>query len=220
MKAKDAAPLLSDIAYQRILDALMNQSLPLGAILTQQELTKVAGVPIGPVRDALKTLENDGIVTVHPRSGIEVIRKSTDLIRSTYQFRMLIERDAVRMYAVQASGAEVEQLIALHEAANAEYGAADPNTSVSDHMTTIEQAFHLTIVAALGNEMINLSYQRLTLMSQIIKVNYLVLPVVARTSVAEHLAVLYAIQNRDADAAEAAIRQHLLKALNRNLGLN
>ena len=87
-------------------------------------------------------------------------------------------------------------------------------------MATIEDAFHLTMVAALGNDMINLSYRRLTLMSRIIKVNNLVLPVVARTSVAEHLAVLHAFQNRDADAAEAAIRQHLLKALNRNLGLN
>lgn len=219
MNTKTSPPLLSEIAYERILDALMAQSLPLGAILTQHELTKIAGVPVGPVRDALKALENDGIVVIHPRSGIEVIRRSTDLIRSTYQFRMLIERDAARVFALQASTAEVRRLIDLHEAADAEYGAADPTTTVSDRMTKLENSFHFAIVAALGNEMINLSYRRLTLMSRIIKLNDFVLPVVARTSVAEHLVVLYAFKNRDADAAEAAIRQHLLRALNRSLGL-
>ena len=220
MRPKDTSNLLSDVAYKRILEALMDRSVPLGAMMTQAELTKVTALPVGPVRDALKTLENDGIVVVHPRSGIEVVRRSTDLIRSTYQFRLLIEREATRAFALQAPQAEVRRLIDLHRTTDAEYAAADPNTGVADQMAVIEDAFHSVIVAGLGNQMIDLSYRRLSLLSRIIKLNDHVLPGVARTSVAEHLAVLEAVLARQPDAAEAAMRDHLTRAMTRNLGLS
>jgi len=198
----------------------MDRSVPLGAMMTQAELTKVTALPVGPVRDALKTLESDGVVVVHPRSGIEVVRRSTDLIRTTFQFRLLIEREGIRAFALQAPEAQVRGLIELHRATDAEYAAADPNTGVADQMVLIEDSFHLSVVASLGNQMIDQSYRRLSLMSRIIKINDHLLPGVARTSVAEHLAVLEAVLARDPDAAEAAMRDHLTRAMTRNLGLS
>lgn len=220
MKAKDTSNLLSDLAYKRILEALMDRSVPLGAMMTQTELTKLTAMPVGPVRDALKALENDGIVVVHPRSGIEVIRRSTDLIRATYQFRLLIEREGIRAFALQAPLAQVRDMIELHRTTDADYAAADPNIGVADQMVAIEDAFHRVIVASLGNQMIDVSYRRLSLMSRIIKLNEHVLPGVARTSVGEHLVVLQAVMARDPDAAEAAMRDHLTRAMTRNLGLS
>lgn len=216
---KHQAPLLSDLAYQRILEALFDARLPMGARLTQAELITVTGVPVGPVRDALKLLEADGIVTVHPRSGIEVIRRSTDLVRQTYQFRAMLERPATRAFALHAPEPILRDMLALHETAAEGFRAADPNADVSPRLSQLEEAFHSTIIAALGNKLVDASYRRLQLMARIIKVKAAVYPRAALVSVAEHREVIAACLIRDETQAEAAMARHLTQALNRNLGV-
>ena len=216
---KHETPLLSDLAYERILQALFDERLPTGARLTQAELIAVTGVPVGPVRDALKLLEADGIVTVHPRSGIEVIRRSTDLVRQTFQFRAILERPAARAFALHAPEAVLRAMSAAHEAAAGRFAAADPNADVAGELSVLEEMFHAPIVAALGNELVDASYRRLQLMARIIKVKAVVIPKAALVSVAEHRAVIEACLVRDETAAEAAMARHLMNALGRNLGL-
>ena len=219
MKMRETPPLLSDLAYARILQALFDARVPMGGRVSQTELTALTGVPVGPVRDALKVLEADGIVIVHPRSGIELIAPSTDLVRATFQFRTIIERTAARAFAQTAPEPVLRDLIALHQSEHAALAQLDPNTNVADRLSGIEVAFHAVIVAALGNELVDASYRRLQLMARIIKVKSAVYPGAAQISMAEHLDVLTACVNRDAEAAEAAMARHLDNAMRRNLGL-
>jgi len=219
MKNVETAPLLSDLAYERILQALFEKRLPMGQRLNQGDLIKITGVPVGPVRDALKVLEADGIVIVHPRSGIEVIQPSMDLVRATFQFRTMIERPAVRSFALSATEADLRKLAEEHEAAAESLAKADPNADVSNQINILEDSFHNPIVASLKNELVDASYRRLRLMAQVIKVKATIFPSIGLVSVQEHQAVLRACLNRDADAADAALAQHLTNALNRNLGV-
>jgi DNA-binding GntR family transcriptional regulator len=214
-----SAPLLSELAYQRILEALFDSRLPMGARITQGDLVEVTQMPVGPLRDALRILEADGIVTIHPRSGIEVIRRSTELTRSTYQFRTIIERSAARSLARNASEHDLRRLDRLHHDAIASFEALDPNANVADALGQIEDHFHPALVGALDNALVDTAYRRLQLMARIIKVNDKVYPRAAIVSVAEHLDVISACLARDPDAAEAAIGQHLSNALARNLGM-
>jgi DNA-binding GntR family transcriptional regulator len=216
---KHQQPLLSDLAYERILEALFDARLPMGARLSQTDLTRLTGIPVGPVRDALRVLEADGIVTIHPRSGIQVIPASTELVRSTYQFRTMIERPAARAFSQRAPEALLHRLIALHDAMAADLGTLDPGTSVGDRLDRMEIEFHTPIVAAFGNELIDASYRRLQLMSRIIKVSGVVYPRAALISIDEHRDILTACLNRDPEAAEAAMARHLSNALSRNLGM-
>ena len=219
-KNHEPSPLLSEIAYERILQALFDARLPMGSRLNQNDLTDMTGVPVGPVRDALKLLEADGIVTVHPRSGIEVIQPSTDLVRSTFQFRTIIERPAVRTFALAATQATLQEIDRQHaEAADSIASTADLTVDVSKPLGVLESAFHLPIIASLSNELVDASYRRLQLMAQIIKVRSFVFPDTAMLSIGEHRAVLQACLRRDVAAAEAAMAQHLTNALNRNLGI-
>jgi DNA-binding GntR family transcriptional regulator len=214
-----AAPLLSELAYQRILEALFDSRLPMGARITQSDLVAVTGLPVGPVRDALRLLEADGIVTIHPRSGIEVIRRSTELTRSTYQFRTIIERPAARSLARTAPEELLRGLERLHRDAMAAFESLDPNANVAGALGQIEDAFHPALVRALDNALVDTAYRRLQLMARIIKVNDKVYPRAAMISMAEHLEVIDACLARDPDAAEAAIARHLSTALARNLGM-
>lgn len=219
MTPRDSAPLLSDLAYERILQALFDQRVPMGSRVSQTDLVEVTGVPVGPVRDALKVLESDGIVVVHPRSGIEVIRPSAELVRATFQFRLIIERSAVRNFAMSAALTDLRALRRLHEDHLGLYAAMDPNANVADSLSRLEEAFHTPIVASLGNELVDASYRRLQLMARIVKDKGAVLPRAGQTSLTEHLDVLDACLSRDPDAAEAALARHLGNALSRNLGL-
>ena len=90
---------LSDLAYTRLLESLFDRRLPAGAFVSQNDLVKLLGIPVAPLRDALRTLEVEGILTIHPRSGIQFVKPGLELTKSTYQFRTIIERAAVRTFA-------------------------------------------------------------------------------------------------------------------------
>ena len=84
---------LSDLAYTRILENLFDRRLPAGAFVSQNDLVKLLGIPVAPLRDALRVLEVEGILTIHPRSGIQFVKPGLELTKSTYQFRTIIERN-------------------------------------------------------------------------------------------------------------------------------
>lgn len=220
MKNNSSTPLLSEVAYERILEALFDSRLPMGSRMNQGDLIKVTGVPVGPVRDALKLLESDGIVKVHPRSGIEVIRPSTELARATFQFRAMIERPAVRAFAMQTTETVLNKIDKQHAKVLEKLEAADSSENVAGAVDVLESAFHLPIVASLENELVDASYRRLRLMAQIVKVKAAVFPRAAMVSVNEHRAVLQACLQRDADTAEQLLAEHLTKAMNRNIGFS
>ena len=94
-----AGTRLSDVAYARILEALFNQRLPAGAFVSQSELVNLIGIPLAPVRDALRMLEGEGILVIHPRTGIQMLKPGLELTRSTYQYRTIIESAAVATFA-------------------------------------------------------------------------------------------------------------------------
>src|SRR5678809_1161162 len=90
---------LSEIAYLAILEGLFTRKVPAGAYLSQNDLVRLLGLPVQPLRDALRILETEGVLTIHPRAGIEFLKPDLELARSTYQFRTMIERTAARTYA-------------------------------------------------------------------------------------------------------------------------
>ena len=65
---------LSDLAYTRILETLFERKIPAGAFVSQNDLVKLLGIPVAPLRDALRVLETEGVLTIHPRSGIQFVK--------------------------------------------------------------------------------------------------------------------------------------------------
>src|SRR5690242_806330 len=55
---------LSEMAYQAILEGLFTRKVPAGAYLSQNELVQMLGVPVQPLRDALRILETEGVLTI------------------------------------------------------------------------------------------------------------------------------------------------------------
>lgn len=211
--------LLSETAYERLLECLFSKALPVGTRVSQSVLAEMTDLQIGPIRDALKVLEADGIVTIHPRSGIEVIKPSAELIRNVFQFRTIIERAGVRQFAHHAPPAVLTALEKEHCELETMLFDADTTETLIPAMDALENKFHLAIVGSLKNEIVDISFRRIRLIVQVIKLSNYPSPTLMRQSIEEHRGILKACHDRDPDKAEDLIGRHLLNALSRNLGL-
>lgn len=210
---------LSDLAYARILEVLFARRLPAGAFVSQSELVELTGVPVGPLRDALKALEAEGILAIHPHTGIQFVKPGMELTRATYQFRSMIESAAVAVFAENASDAEIEQLAQRHRDVTA---AIERDGLTPDNMAQLEQMedlLHGSIVAILNNPLADTSYRRVHNYLKLIRLDRKVtVPLVLR-SLREHQVIIEACRNRNRQEAVAALQAHFTAALQRNLGL-
>lgn len=223
-KAKDnapemAAPRLSDLAYERILESLFDRKVPVGAFISQTELSEVVGVPVAPLRDALRMLEAEGILTIHPRSGIQFVRPGLELTRSTYQFRSIVERSAVRVFAEEASEDLMNSLEVRHSRLLRKLESDGLTPGHLAEMDALELDLHGQIVAALRNPLIDTAYRRMHNYLRLLRLERKMTPPILVRTLKEHLDILEACSSRNADAAERALQTHFQAAINRNLGL-
>jgi len=210
---------LSDKAYSRFLDLLFEQRLPSGAVLTQRELIEVIGVPVTPLRDALRVLESDGLIAIHPRTGIEIVEPGLQVVRSTYQFRSIIESAALEVYAEVTTEAELTDLEQRHRAAIGRVLTAGYNEQTSAEFDQLENLLHYGIVRSLANPLVENAYKRIHNHLRLLRVNSRWTAASAVRSLEEHLNVILACKDRDTQAAVSALRAHFNSAVGRLFGI-
>lgn len=210
---------LSDIAYERVLEGLFDGKVPAGAFVSQNDLVNLLDIPVQPLRDALRVLEAEGVLTIHPRSGIQFLKPDLELARSTYQFRTIIERSAARIYAETAGAETVAALIADHEALIDDIERDGFDASMLDRLGELEERLHGGMIASLRNPLIETTARRLKNYVTLIRLERLVTQPLALRTLREHLEILEAAKARDASAAEAAVSSHFQAALQRILGM-
>lgn len=210
---------LGDRAYTRILETLFERKIPAGAFLSQNDLVKMIGVPVAPLRDALKLLEAEGIVIIHPRSGIQFVRPGLELTRSTYQYRNILERAAAAVYAQTADDAELEELERRHLSAIEEIQRDGLTEHSRVELEKLETLLHHSIIRSLSNPLIESAYKRLHNYVRLIRLDRKVTAPLALHSLREHVEVVRACKAREPEAAAVAMQAHLTSALQRGLGL-
>jgi DNA-binding GntR family transcriptional regulator len=210
---------LSEIAYQAILEGLFTRKVPTGAFLSQNDLVRLLGLPIQPLRDALRVLETEGVLTIHPRAGIEFLQPDLELARSTYQFRSIIERTAARTYAETADAGAINKLLADHEALIAQITSKGLNPEHLPKLEALESRLHGEMVASLRNPLIETAARRLKNYLILIKLDRRITAPLALRTLREHTEILEACKRRDADQAEAALVRHFQAALQRIFGM-
>ena len=210
---------LSDLAYTRILQTLFEKKIPAGAFMSQNELVELLGIPVAPVRDALKVLETEGIVTIHPRSGIQFVRPGLELTRATYQFRSIVERAAIRVFAEQGDEAVMNALEIRHSRLLRRVERDGLGKEQLEEMDALEGELHGAVIAALRNPLIDSTYRRMHNYLRLLRLDRkITTPIMVRT-LKEHLDILEACGTRNADAAEAKLQAHFQAAMQRSLGL-
>jgi len=210
---------LSDLAYTRLLELLFDKHLPAGSFVTQSELVGLTGVPVAPMRDALRVLSAEGVVTIHPRTGIEFVRPGLELTRSTFQFRGIIEAAAVATFAETASDLEIADLERRHGQAIGRVESEGLTPDVLVQLEELETLLHGSIVASLRNTLIDSAYKRVHSYLRLVRIDRRLTPPLALRSLREHMAIIEACRKRNAILAVAALQAHFATALQRSLGL-
>lgn len=210
---------LSDLAYTRILELLFNRKLPAGSFVSQSELVELSGVPVGPLRDALRVLETEGVLRIFPRTGIQFVKPGFELTRSTFQFRGIIESSAIAIFAETASEAEIAGLARQHADIIAEIGEGDVTAEIGERIEALEQLLHWTIVGSLNNPLVDAAYHRIHNYLRLLRLDRRTTRPLAMRTLLEHVEIIEACRRRDPSAAVTALQAHFTAALQRNLGL-
>ena len=209
----------SEVAYQALLEGLFTQKVPTGAFLSQSDLVRMLGVPVQPLRDALRILEAEGVLTIHPRAGIEFLKPDLELARSTYQFRSIIERAAARSYAETGDAMAIASLIKDHELLIEQVSLKGLLPENLAPLQSLEDRLHGEMVASLRNPLIETTARRLKNYLILIKLDRRITAPLALRTLREHMEILDACRRREADQAEAALMKHFQAALQRILGM-
>jgi DNA-binding GntR family transcriptional regulator len=210
---------LSDKAYSRFLDLLFEQRLPSGAVLAQRELVEMIGVPVTPLRDALHMLESEGLIAIHPRTGIKIVEPGLQVVRSTYQFRSIIESAALEIYCELATEAELTELEQRHRAVIELIRTLGYNEQTSAGYDEVENLLHYGIVSSLANPLVENAYRRVHNHLRLLRVNRKWTTASAIRSLEEHMSIILACKARDTQAAAGALRAHFNSAVGRMFGV-
>lgn len=201
-------------AYDRLLQAIDNGALPPGSRLRESELAKRFGISRTPVREALKRLEAQGLVTHEAHHGAVVASLNYSEITELYYLRGVLEGTAARLAAVHATDTEVE---ILQEMVVADRQLVGGNAGKLAHTN---RKFHLQLHLSARNRFLNAVLDTMRLSLVLLAGTTLRAPNRDVESIDEHDAIVRAIAAHDPDAAEAAARTHIRNAFKARVRLN
>lgn len=135
-----ASEPLSEVAVRYLRDAILEGRLRAGARIRQEAVARELGTSRIPVREALRQLENEGLVHLVPRSGARVARLDFAESAEVYRIREELEPLALAQSAPLLSA---EQLAQLQELMQKIEGSDDPGVWL-----ILDRLFHLASYAA------------------------------------------------------------------------
>ena len=203
-------------AYEKFRERLMSGELKPGQFVTQRELAKLAGVPLGAAREAIQRLEYESLLRVYPQRGIQVTEATTRLIRTAYGFRLLLEKEAVRHFAQNAPLAVVDKLLDATRQV-IDKAAVEITPELQVEAVEIDWHTHDVIVDSLDNEIIAETYRinaaRIRLMRG---TGNRLPPTRVVPALSEHLDILNACRERDEGKAVDEMARHIERSLSYN----
>ncbi|MGJ8679346.1 GntR family transcriptional regulator [Paraglaciecola sp.] len=210
---------LNRAAYDKILKWVFDGRLAPGAFMSQSELSKSMDIPMQPLRDALRVLESEKMLIIHPRSGIQFRKPDLEFIRATYQFRSIIESAAARHFAQYGHESVITDLIDEHHKLIEKLAQEGITKGMLEDIEAIEMKFHGTMISSLKNEFVEVTATRLKYYIKLIQLEHHFTPNLVKSSLLEHIEILQACLDRDQEAASHGLLLHFKEALHRHMGM-
>jgi DNA-binding GntR family transcriptional regulator len=182
---------------------VLEQRLPPGAKLTEEEIAAACGATRGAVRAALVALAHEGLVTQERHRGAFVASPGAVEAREVFEARLLLEPATARAAAARATPADLRTLSAHLAAEATAMASGDLGRAVH-----LSGTFHVAIAEAAGQAVVAGLIRGLAARSTLIVALYWR----RRESICEscaHEAILAALNARDGARAETIMRTHL-----------
>lgn len=205
MTASRIAPLA---LYQEVAERLRQQifahELPPGTWVDEQTLADEYGISRTPLREALKVLASEGLVTLKPRRGCYVTEISERDLDEIFTVMALLEGQCAQTTAQKATDADLERLRGIHADLEKAAAAGDINGFFEAN-----QAFHLALQEIADNRWLQHAIEDLRRVIKLSRHHSLFSEGRLEQSLAEHRGILAALTARRADEVELLMRAHL-----------
>jgi DNA-binding GntR family transcriptional regulator len=206
------APKLRERAYAAFTDRLLARAIVPGQFVTQRELVEITGLPLGAIRELVPRLEAEGLIVTVPQRGMQVAHVDLSLVRCAFQFRLMLEREAVAIFAREAPEAEFQRLREAHERVIKD-ARKRVTPDVIRRAQIVDWNMHDTIIDFLGNDIVSSAYRVNSIKIRLIRQAETRLdPSRVETVMREHLGIVEKMEARDSEGARAALGAHILDA--------
>lgn len=204
MKMDEYLPL-RDVVFQTLRKAILRGELKPGERLMEIALANKLGVSRTPVREAIRMLEQEGLVIMIPRKGAQVAQITMKDLNDVLEVRMGLEELAMQFACKRITPEQVAELRrALLEI---------ERLLATDDVTALAQVdvdFHDIIYRATDNRRLNQIINNVREQMYRYRVEYLKDSRIRGTLLQEHREIYQAVAARDTEKARAYIRQHIM----------
>ena len=197
--------LYEDVA-ERLRAHIFERAIEPGAWIDEQKLAAEYGISRTPLREALKVLATEGLVTMKPRRGAYVAEMSRDDVAQVYRLLALLEADAVADVARHASDEQLSRLQAMHD-------LLERQVRQRDAFFATNERFHMALLDIAGNRW---RTQIVTDLRKVMKLNRhhsLFKQGRLVDSLGEHRLLMEALKRRNAARATVLMREHFASGL-------
>lgn len=203
---RQAAPVRTQ-TLQKLRQAILDDEFKPGDRLYEKDLCERLGVSRTSVREALRQLETEGLISTVPNQGPIVTRVSYEEARDIYQVRELLECLASRLFAERATDEQVHELARSVDDLEEAYLAG----SMNDFLNAKTKAYEI-LFSGCGNQVAHTIFRSL-----VARVNFLRKTSLSQAgrpaeSIAEIRAILRAIEERDPEKAYTECLEHVRRA--------
>lgn len=198
-----ASALYEEVA-ERLRSRIFSHELAPGTWIDEQALAEQYGISRTPLREALKVLAAEGLVTLKPRRGCYVTELSERDLDEIFPLLGLLEGRCAFEAAQNARSEDLRSLQALHD--QLEQAASTGNI---EGFFEANQAFHRAIQEIAGNRWAIQLIGDLRKVLKLMRHQSLFREGRLEQSLAEHRGIVSAVLSRDASGAETAMRAHL-----------
>ncbi len=199
------APALYQQVAERLRTRIFAHELAPGAWVDEQAIAAEYGISRTPLREALKVLASEGLVTLKPRRGCYVTELSEQDLDEIFPVMALLESRCAQEACRKASGDDLNLLAAIH-ADLERYAAAND----ADHFFEANQQFHDALQELAGNRWLAQLIVETRKFIKLTRRDSLNLAGRLRQSLTEHRQILAALQHGDAEAAGRLMHEHIL----------
>ncbi|AVP57859.1 GntR family transcriptional regulator [Pulveribacter suum] len=205
-----AVSLTPRALYEQVAEQLrqriFRRELEPGGWIDELKIAEEFGISRTPLREALKVLAAEGLVTMKVRRGAYVTEMSEKDLRDVYHLLSLLERDAAATLAAHATAAQLRELQELH----AELAAA---TADRERFFAINERIHMRLLEMADNRWRSQVVTDLRKVMKLNRHNSLLRQGRIEDSLAEHATIMAALHARDVPGTVQAMERHFANGL-------
>ena len=200
-----AQPALYEEVAERLRQRIFAHELPPGTWIDEQALAEDYGISRTPLREALKVLASEGLVTLKPRRGCYVTELSASDIQEIFAIISMLEGRCAYEATEKGSDAAFARLEAIQDTLEKAATSGDIPAYFEAN-----QEFHLELWQMSGNRWLLQVIQDLRKVLKLTRYQSLSLDGRLQKSMEEHRELLAAIKSKDPQLAEQVMKRHLI----------